>query len=183
MAELVHLVRRFFGAVKPGAPAEGDERWALAQLSPGEVDIWNRMNNPDRRHAIDVARAVDAGFAAIDERQPAGQPIEPAVLAAALLHDSGKVVCRFRTPSRVFATVLWAVLDDDRSELWLQGNPSAYRTRLAQYRRHPEIGQQILSSAGAAPLTSQWAAQHHLPEDAWTVPLAVGRLLKDCDDD
>ncbi len=178
MAGLAHLAKRFFGAVKPGPPSSLDESWAVSQLSPGEVDIWNRMNNPDRRHAIEVARAVVAGYPSIDDN-----PIDRSVVAAALLHDSGKVVCRFRTPSRVFATVVWAAADESLADRWLESGRGGYRTRLAQYRRHPELGRQLLVEAGAEPLTGDWAAQHHLPEELWTVPLPIGRLLKDCDDD
>lgn len=178
MAGLAHLAKRFFGAVKPGPPSGDDERWAANHLLPGEAAIWERMNNPDRRHAVEVARAVCAGYPAI-----ADDPIDREVVAAALLHDSGKVVCRFRTPARVLATVVWAVADDDLADRWLTSGRGGFRLRLAQYRRHPELGQQLLVEAGASALTANWAAQHHLPEHRWTVPMNVGRLLKDCDDD
>jgi hypothetical protein len=181
MAGLAHLATRFFGAIKPGPPHSEDERWAMGQLSAGERAIWERMNNPDRRHAIDVARAVVAQY----PDAVGGEPIGKAVVAAALLHDSGKVVCGFRTPSRVLATVVWAVLDDDVADRWTADSTrqAGYRARLAQYRKHPELGGRLLAEAGSDPLTRNWAEQHHLPEDAWTVPVAVGRLLKDCDDD
>ncbi|MGH1490862.1 MAG: hypothetical protein ACRBK7_15970 [Acidimicrobiales bacterium] len=174
----LHLVKRFFGAIKPGAPDEVDERWAIDQLLPGEVDIWTRMNNPDRRHAIGVARAVAAGYPSLDDG-----PIDRPVLAAALLHDSGKVISGLRTPARVLATVLWAVADDSLAARWRVAERRDFRVRLAEYRCHPELGQTLLAEAGAAPLTQLWAAQHHMPEERWTVPLPIGRLLKDCDDD
>jgi hypothetical protein len=93
------------------------------------------------------------------------------------------VISGLRTPARVVATVLWAVLDDDTAERWLQPSSGAARQRLAQYRRHPELGAEMLRAAGSDPLTWTWAAQHHQPESQWTVPLDVGRVLKSCDDD
>lgn len=172
------MTKRFFGAIRPGPPSPEDEGWATAHLLPGEIDVWHQMNNPDRRHAVMVARAVAA-----DPRLGAGQGIDREVVAAALLHDSGKVLCRFRTPSRVLATMVWAVASDHTADRWLNQRSGRYRHRLAQYRRHPDLGSALLRDGGSSPLTYQWAAQHHLPEDQWSVPIAVGRVLRDCDDD
>lgn len=177
MAAPVHLAKRFFGAVKPGPPSIADERWARRQLLPGEVEIWRRMNNPDRRHAIEVARAVDSR-----RHQWARSADVREVIAAALLHDCGKVVSRFRTPARVLATVVWLVVDDETSDRWLSDG-SGLRLRLAQYRHHPSIGAELLRAAGSAPLTHRWAEEHHLPTQAWSVPTPVGDVLKACDDD
>lgn len=178
MAGLVHLAKRFFGASRPGAPSFEDEQWAREHLLSAERDIWDRMNNPDRRHAVTVARSVVETLVPID----AEQSQDRAVIAAALLHDSGKVICGFRTPARVAATVLWGVLDDGTADRWL-ADTSGVRRRFAQYRRHPELGAELLRAAGSDPLTADWAAQHHQPEDRWSVPVDVGRVLKDCDDD
>lgn len=178
-AEALHLAKRFFGAVRPGAPDLADERWALDHLLQGEAEIWCRMNNPDRRHAVGVARAVEASLRTANPDAEVDRP----VVAAALLHDSGKVVSRLRTPARVVATVLWAVTDDRLADRWITGRPTKVRTRLAQYRRHPALGAALLQDAGSAELTHRWAAQHHEPESTWTVPLGLGRVLKACDDD
>lgn len=179
MGGALHLAKRFFGAVKPGPPSAEDESWALAHLLPGEADVWRRMNNPDRRHAVGVARAVTEYNRSA---APSAEP-ERAVIAAALLHDCGKVICRFRTPARVLATVVWSFADDDLADRWLARDPGTARARLAQYRRHPELGRDLLQQAGSARLTSDWAAEHHQPETAWSVPIDIGRVLKDCDDD
>lgn len=178
MGGLLHLARRFFGAVRPGPPDQRDEQWAREHLGPGEIEIWQRMNNPDRRHAVAVAQAVVA-----DPRLQSQESIGRPVVAAALLHDSGKVLCRFRTPSRVLATVVWAVASDDVADRWLTEHRSGYRFRLAQYRHHPRLGAELLRAGGADPLTASWAAEHHLPAEQWTVPITVGQVLKDCDDD
>lgn len=167
-----HLARRFVGSLRPGPPSAGDEVWARWHLRPGEQEIWAQMSNPDRRHAVGVARAV------VVERPEA----ERVVVAAALLHDSGKVVSRLRTPWRVAATVWWTVADEERADRWL-ARPPGRRRRLAEYRRHPELGAQRLAAAGSDRLTVRWAAEHHAPEATWTVPLEIGRLLKACDDD
>ena len=170
--DAVHLVRRFFGAIRPGAPSSEDEAWARDQLNEGERDLWERMNNPDRRHAIGVARAVQS--------QLADQAVRP-VLAAALLHDVGKVVSNYRTPARVLATVVWAVVPDDRAGRWAdRGWP---RRRMGEYHNHPELGEQLLVAAGADPITASWAGDHHKAVKHWRVSRDIGDVLKACDDD
>ncbi len=171
LTSVFHLVRRFFGAVKPGAPSNGDEAWARSWLGPGEVELYESMNNPDRRHAIEVARLVEAELSDASD----------AVMAAALLHDVGKVVCGYRTPARVVATLVWAVVPDERATQWMdRGAPFA---RLGQYRRHPQLGEHLLADAGADPLTSAWAGDHHRDRAAWRVDVEIGDVLKRCDDD
>ncbi len=181
MAGTGHLARRFFGAIRPGPPSPADERWALAHLSSGEAEIWHRMNNPDRRHAVAVARAVVA--TAPRSPTPPGRSLDRSVVAAALLHDSGKVISGFRTPARVMATLFWAVANEQLADRWLQQCSRGIPTRLAQYRRHPQLGSDMLRAAGSDRLTYQWAADHHLPERDWSVPPEIGRVLKACDDD
>lgn len=178
-SEAVHLARRFLGSLRPGPPAARDEAWALDHLSEGERELWHRMANPDRRHAVGVAREVVRRWPTAGEGPP--RP----VVAAALLHDVGKVESALRTPARVVATLVWAALDDDVAERWagLPARPGDPRPRLGRYRRHPEAGADLLRAAGADPLTVAWAEEHHRPEDRWTVPADVGRLLKACDDD
>ncbi len=170
--QLSHLARRFLGAVRPGAPDHAEEQWALTKLNDGERALWRRMNNPDRRHAIEVAHKVVAELGATATRP---------VVAAALLHDVGKVESGLRTPGRVVATVLWAIAPSPWLDSWAKG--SHLQRRMAQYRLHPAIGEQLLADAGADPLTSSWAADHHRPAAEWRVPVSVGQVLKACDDD
>ncbi len=130
------------------------------------------MSNPDRRHAIGVARGVVAEL---------GSDTDRAVIAAALLHDSGKVVSAYRTPARVAATLIWAVVADERAVTWLErGRPLR---RLAQYRLHPELGAALLTEAGSDPLTIGWTADHHRLPPAWRIDAEIGSVLKACDGD
>ena len=49
--------------------------------------------------------------------------------------------------------------------------------------RRFHAGDDLLGLAGSAPLTVAWAAEHHLPPEEWTVPIAIGQALKAADDD
>ncbi|MEZ5408686.1 MAG: HD domain-containing protein [Acidimicrobiales bacterium] len=175
----LHLARRFFGSLSSAPPPPADEAWAMAHLVPGERELWQRMSNPDRRHAVGVARAVVA-----DLGPDAGRE----VVAAALLHDVGKVVSGFGTFRRVGATLVWEGLerarpDPQRAVRWAHNGRLAVVRRLGQYRRHPELGAELLAAAGAHELTVAWAREHHRRPARWTVPPEVGAVLKSCDDD
>ncbi len=177
LAEPLHLARRFFGSVRPGPPAAADEAWARRHLGPGELALWERMSNPDRRHAVGVARDVVAELG--------DEVADRAVVAAALLHDVGKVVSGYRTPARVVATLVWAAVPADRrssTALGWAGRGRPWR-RMGEYRRHPELGEALLIDAGADPVTSSWAGDHHRSADRWRVAPAIGAVLKACDDD
>ena len=131
------------------------------------------MSNPDRRHAVAVARAVAAEL---------GPEAERPVVAAALLHDAGKVVSGLRTPWRVVATLVWAVADDATADRWIErGGP--IRRRFGQYRRHPALGAELLIEAGSDLLTAAWAREHHRPPGGWTVPRHLADVLEACDND
>ncbi|MEM9564355.1 MAG: HD domain-containing protein [Actinomycetota bacterium] len=177
VAQSFHLVRRFAGSIRPGPPKPADEDWAKGSLVPGERELWARMSNPDRRHAVTVARDVVRRWPEVGDGEP-----PRAVVAAALLHDVGKVESGLRTPERVAATLLWSVLDDSVAARWAT-TESRVLGRYGRYRRHPEIGGALLRSAGADPLTAAWAEEHHRPDSRWTVDHRVGQLLKACDDD
>ena len=165
MASFAHLAKRFFASLRPGGVSAEVDRWAEGHLLPGEIALWRQMPSFDRRHAAGVAAEVERRL---------GEPSR-AVLAAALLHDVGKIASGFGVFPRVLAT-LWTALRG--RERVAEGDG-----RLARYVRHPAIGGDLLVEADADPLTVSWAREHHLPEREWSVPLEIGRALKAADDD
>lgn len=167
-----HLVRRFFGSLKPGPPEARDNAWALRHMTEGETKLWKQMSNPDRRHAVAVANAVGLEL---------GPEVPREVVSAALLHDVGKTISRLRTPARVFATIFWAINDESKAHKWR--NKKTFRGRLAQYRLHPELGSALLADAGAHALTVAWAAQHHLPAERCDIPEQYADVLRRHDND
>ena len=164
-AELVHLVRRFVGSLWPGGPAADDTAWVQAQLLPGEVALWERMSGPDRRHAVGVARQV-VGLLGPDATRP--------VVAAALLHDVGKVDAGLGTLRRSVVTGVALFVGRDRLR---RGSG-----RAARYLRHDTIGAELLQAAGSDPLTVTWAREHHMPPSRWTLSTPVATALKTSDD-
>ena len=176
---LRHLAGRFFAALWPAGPTPADQAWALGRLLPGERVLWHRMSGADRRHAVGVARDTIR----LLEPIPAGRD----VVAAALLHDVGKVESSFGTFTRVAVTVVALVVGRARLVRW-SGDPApdgrpSWRARVGLYLSHDRIGAALLEQAGSEALTVSWAAEHHLAPGQWTVAVGVGEALKAADGD
>lgn len=167
-----HLARRFFGSLRPGGPRRVDEEWARAQLLPDEQRLWARMSNPDRRHAAAVARDVERAL---------GHEATRPIIAAALLHDVGKIESGFRTYGRVIATLCGMIVGRDQARDWMRS--TGFTRRVGMYLLHPELGGDLLAMAGSDALTVAWTREHHKPPQNWTLDAHVARVLKDCDDD
>jgi hypothetical protein len=121
-----HLALRFVTSLSAHPPDVADEVWAEDHLLPGEVGLWRRMNNLDRRHSVKVARRF------VEARPDATR----AEIAGALLHDVGKVECDLGTWGRVVASVVG-------------GRTERFRT----YQDHEFIGSRLAEEAGSDPAT------------------------------
>jgi hypothetical protein len=146
--------------------------WAASQLVDGELVLWRQMSGPDRRHAVQVARDVEVRL---------GEQADRAVLAAALLHDVGKLDSRLGTYGRVVATLCGAMAGREMAVSWSTG--SGFTRRVGLYLRHDELGAGRLVLAGSDPLTVSWAREHHSDRSQWTVPAEIGDALKAADGD
>lgn len=165
-ASLGHLARRYAGSLSRAEPAADDERWAVSHLQGGELVLWRRMSAADRRHAIGVARSLRID---VDSEE------RPDVVAAALLHDVGKVASGLGPNGRAMATLWSAVVGRSRA--------TTGEGRVSRYLRHDAIGARLLDLHHARPLAIVWAADHHRPRAAWRVPPDIGDALKAADDD
>lgn len=170
-----HLARRFVGSLSHDRPPEPEEQWAAALLGHSERRLWARMAPADQRHAIWVAHRVEGML------PPGGRDSSKAVLAAALLHDVGKVESGLGTPGRVIATVLGSFGGGRLAARWQSSG--GWRGRLGRYWLHASIGAGLLSDAGSDPLVVRWASEHHLPPERWELPAATAVVLKSADDD
>lgn len=148
----LHLVRRFLGALSPAAPSTTDTAWAEAHLTDAECTVFRTMVAHDRRHAIGVARrAFDAlGADAPDD-----------VVAAALLHDVGKVHSGLGPVGRALATIRIAIAGRARVRAGVVRGERARRRAL--YADHAALGAADLRARGARDRVAAWAAVHHEP--------------------
>jgi HD domain len=171
-SHLRHLVGRFVGSLRPGGPSRADDAWATSALVPGEVALWRRMSGADRRHAVGVARRT---------QQALGPRATRPVVAAALLHDVGKIDGGFGPVRRAGATVAQMVWGHQAAERWRHRSGIVGRT--GRYLCHDAIGAEMLQAAGSDGLTVAWAREHHLEPGRWTLPGDIGAALKLADDD
>jgi hypothetical protein len=162
-SEWLHLGRRFFGSLRPGGPAPDDDQWAEDRLLTREVALWRRMSDADRRHAVGVARRTV---------EVVGPGVERPVVAAALLHDVGKIESGLGPFRRAAATLVGKARGRER----VSG-------RFGTYLRHDVVGAALLEAAGSDGITVVWAREHHLPATRWSIEPILGAALKAADDD
>ncbi len=172
MGSPAHLAKRFVTSLWPLGPSSSDDDWATSHLLEGEVALWKKMSNQDRRHSVGVARRVHD-----DLEDAATRP----VLAAALLHDVGKIEANLGTFFRVIATMSAAIAGRETAELWVRS--TGITRRIGLYLKHPSIGGDLLAMAGSDPFTSTWAAEHHHPVESCSLDTELSRALRDADDD
>jgi hypothetical protein len=165
------------GSLRPGPPRASDVAWVEGVLPPGAVALWSRMPNPDRRHSVAVARRVDHALAGTAYAGDARW------LAAALLHDVGKIDSGLRTYGRVAATLAAGAAGRDHAETW--STRRGFTRRVGLYVQHPRLGADMIRVAGGPEEAAIWAAAHHQPGtwDATGIPREVVAALESADDD
>lgn len=173
-----HRSRRFFSSLSGAAPASDDSTWAEGWLNERERAAFRRMAPADRRHAVAVARAVVAHLDRLDLRPEDAEARW--VVVAALMHDVGKSVTGLGTYGRVVATLSGWVGGHDMAASW--ADTRGFTRKVGLYLQYPELGADVLRMAGSDERVVAWAAEHHNPEEDWTVPVEAGRLLQLADD-
>ena len=141
-------------------------------MSEAEYALWSRKYGPDRRHSAAVGREVERRL---------GAEATPPVLAAALLHDIGKIDADLGTWGRVVATLSAKVAGRDTAKLWSKS--TGFTRKVGLYLQHPAIGADMLEMADSDPLTVAWAAEHHRSPEEWTIDADIAQVLHDVDDD
>jgi hypothetical protein len=175
MKRALHLGRRFARALSPRPPRDRDVAWVAGILEPAELELWRSLPNHDRRYTIRVAKDVEARLAGTEY---AGQP---RWLAAALLHDVGKLDAGLGVVGRSVATVMGAVAGPARVDRWAQ--TSGFRRRAAWYLHHDDRGADRIRAAGGRDEAARWASAHH-HRSRWPasgVPVTVAEALEAAD--
>lgn len=125
-SRVMHLARRFIGSFDRRPPDSSAVAWVSSVLGAGEFALWSSMRVEDRRHSLVV----------VDRYRSANPGAANPELAAALLHDVGKVVSGLGTWMRVLATLV---------------GPRGRRFR--EYHDHEVLGSVLAMRAGSDPLT------------------------------
>lgn len=171
-----HLAGRFVRAHRPGPVSPADRAFVAAALTGPELALWERLPAFDHHHTVEVARRVEAALAGTAH---AG---DGRWLAAALLHDVGKLASGFGIYARVLAT-LAGKARPGCAEAW--AGADGMRRRVSDYLRHDGIGAQAIAAAGGRPEPAHWAAVHHhrAPLDPGLIPTEVAKVMAAADPD
>ncbi len=171
----LHLARRFFRALWPGPPRAQDVAWVESILEPNELALWRALPSHDRRYTIRVARHVKKRLTGTEYAE------QSRWLAAALLHDVGKLDADLGVLGRSGATVIGTWAGTARLDRW--ADTPGFRRRVAWYRRHDERGADRIRAAGGREEAARWAWAHH-HRDRWPatgVPMRVAEALEAAD--
>ena len=118
-----HLCRRLFSSVFSRRLNAVELAQVQAILSEGEMGLWMKYQNIDKRHSIVVLHRLNVLM------PTAGRDAR----ATALLHDIGKSESQLGVLLRVVATIV-----------------GPRTRRFSQYHRHEEIGIELLESIGSS---------------------------------
>lgn len=128
-----------------------DAAYAAPRLSPAEFVLFSRLPRTERQHALAVCRALEA----------AGRR-DPDLLAAALLHDVGKLrVCP--TIWERVGVVLAEHYLPRRAARWSQGEPRGLRRGFVIRAQHAAWGAELAEQAGSSPRAVALIRAHHTP--------------------
>lgn len=154
----VYRVRQFWAALheRPD-PAGLDEARRL--LSPELLALFLQMQPGEQAHSLKIFQQL----------KNQGES-SPDLLAAALLHDVGKIRYPLRLWERVWVVLAQAWLPRLAAE-WGQGQPTGLRRALAAAVQHPAWGAELVAAAGGAPLLVELIRRHQQPAP----PHAAGR--------
>lgn len=121
--------------------ARPNDLWAERYLNPGERLIYRGMDARDREHACRVTAHL------LRDHPKAS----PELIAAALLHDSGKSVRRYNVLERVLVGLVPQRLSTFLPPVGALGIRAA----------HPELGASLIAHAGGRPRVAQLVVRHH----------------------
>ena len=84
-----------------------------------------------------------------------------------------------RTYGRVLATLSGALGGRGWSEIWQDS--TGFTRKVGLYLRYPILGAEMLQVAESDPWVIAWAREYHEPEEDWTVPVEVFRVVAAAD--
>lgn len=134
---LLYRLRQLRDNLTAGPLSEPARRTVSAILSPAEEKLFYQFSPADQWHGYHVlCDLCDAGYN------------DPALLAAALLHDVGKSRYPLSPWDRT-VVVIGSALLPGRAKVWGEGPPVGWRRPFVVRARHPEWGAAMAGEAGS----------------------------------
>jgi hypothetical protein len=140
LSRIIYRSRQFQRALRsPKAPVS--DTILLPFLSPSQIVLFRRMHFFEQAHAFKVLQSL----------RQAGHT-DPDLLAAALLHDVGKILAPLSLLDRVLVVVGQRLFPRAVSR-WGMGAARGLRRPFVIAVQHPSWGADLASAAGASPKT------------------------------
>ncbi len=146
-SRLAYRTRQFWNAL-PAPRKRVGIKALLPHLSPSQIVLFRRMQPSEQNHAYQVL-----------ERLKAGGQTDPDLLAAALLHDVGKILYPLSLLDRV-VIVLGKHFFGRRARHWSEGTPGRLRRPFVVAVHHPGWGADLAEQAGASSRTVDLIRRH-----------------------
>jgi len=147
LSRLAYRTRQFWNAL-PGPRKRVKADALLPYLSPSQIVIFCRMQPSEQIHAYQM----------LEKLITAGQ-MDPNLLAAALLHDVGKILYPLSLLDRV-VIVLGKRFFQRRARRWSEGTPSRLRRPFVVAAHHPSWGADLAEQAGVSSRTVDLIRHH-----------------------
>jgi len=146
----VYRARQFWNAL-PGSRRQVETGALLPHLNPSQIVLFRRMQPSEQLHARQVLERLKA----------AGQT-NPDLLAAALLHDVGKILLPLSLSDRM-VIVLGKRFFRQRVKRWSAGRPDQFSRPFVVAANHPDWGADLAAQAGASLRTVELIRRHQDP--------------------
>lgn len=145
---VAYRLRQLRANLVAGPLSEPARQEVAEVLTAAELALFGRFSFADQWHSYRVLRCLrDAGYN------------HPDLLAAALLHDIGKVRCPLSIWDRTVIVVAGALFPG-RVERWGQGPLESWRRPFVARLLHPEWGAQMAEDVGSRPAVVDIIRRH-----------------------
>lgn len=148
---------QFFKALHTHPSASQLEQ-AKTVLKPALLALFLQMQPAEQAHSL-----------AVYEQLIANGEKNSDLLAAALLHDVGKIRAPLRIWERVIIVIAYYLLPD-RIAAWGKGRPVGWKRTFVVAEQHPAWGAEMAAKAGAPPMTVEIIRRHHQPVRSLSAP-------------
>jgi hypothetical protein len=152
LSRLAYRTRQFWNTL-PGNHRRVETGSLLPHLNPSQIVLFYRMQVSEQMHAWQVL-----------ERLKAAGETDPDLLAAALLHDVGKILLPLSLSERV-VIVVGKRFFRQSTKRWSKGRPDRISRPFVVAAHHPEWGADLAAQAGASPRTVD-LIRHHQEQPA-----------------
>ena len=148
-----YRLRQLIANLTAKPPADDVRREVAALLSEREQALFDGYTCADQAHTIRVLHCLrDAGYN------------HPDLLAAALLHDIGKIRCPLSVWDRT-VIVVGSAFFPRRTVAWGNGSLDSWRRPFVARAQHPQWGAEMAAAAGSRPAVIDLIRRHQDKHD------------------